>query len=394
MELTSLSYHRDRGWSVPLPVGLDSARTLVLTFGARAFSDHPAPLIELAAAFGRSVVAGCSTAGEILGNVVGDDSLVVAIARFASTDLALASAAIPSMDDSAVAGAQLGRELAPRHPRAVLVFSAGVGVNGSELVKGLVSALPAGTVVAGGLAGDGDRFERTWVLVDGQPRAGHVTAVALCGPVDIATGSRGGWDAFGPERRITRSRGNVLYELDGKPALALYRDYLGDLARGLPATALLFPLAIRLHDDSDGLLVRTVLAVDEATQSMTFAGDVPQGVRARLMRSNHDRLIEGAAGAATDAAGAATVRRLYRDAVSPARIDDSPTLALAISCVGRRLVLGQRVEEETEATLDALPASTTQIGFYSYGEISPSGAAPCDLHNQTMTLTTIREAAA
>ena len=179
----------------------------MLAFGASAFSDHPAPLDELAGAFGRSVVAGCSTAGEILGNVVGDDSLVVAIARFAEADLALASAAIPSMDDSAAAGEQLGRQLAPRAPRAVLVFSAGVAVNGSELVRGLVSTLPAGTVVAGGLAGDGDRFERTWVLVDGQPRAGYVTAVALCGPVDIATGSRGGWDAFGPERRITRSRG-------------------------------------------------------------------------------------------------------------------------------------------------------------------------------------------
>jgi hypothetical protein len=392
MELTSLSYRRDRGWSVPLPVGLDSPRTLALAFGARAFSDHPAPLDELTGAFGRSVVAGCSTAGEILGNVVGDDSLVVAIARFAEADLALASAAIRSMDDSAAAGEQLGRQLAPRAPRAVLVFSAGVAVNGSELVRGLVSTLPAGTVVAGGLAGDGDRFERTWVLVGGQPRAGYVTAVALCGPVDIATGSRGGWDAFGPERRITRSRGNVLHELDGKPALALYKDYLGDLAGGLPATALLFPLAIRPRDGDDGQLVRTVLAVDEATQSMTFAGDVPQGVRARLMRSSHERLVEGAAHAAADAAGATTVRRLHGAAA--ARSDDGPTLALAISCVGRRLVLGQRVEEEVEATLDALPAATTQIGFYSYGEISPSEFAPSDLHNQTMTLTTIREAAA
>ena len=394
MELTSLNYHQARGWSVPLPVAMDSPRTLVLAFGASALADDPAPLAELAAAFPRSIVAGCSTAGEILGTTVGDDSLVVAIARFAGTELALASAPIPSMDVSAAAGAQLGRDLAPRHPRAVLVFSAGVGVNGSELVKGLVGALPASTVVAGGLAGDGDRFARTWVLVGGQPRAACVTAIALSGPVDIATGSRGGWDAFGPERRITRSQGNVLYELDGKPALALYKDYLGHLAAGLPATALLFPLAIRPHGDHDGVLVRTVLAVDEASQSMTFAGDVPQGVRARLMRSNHDRLIEGAAGAATDAAGAAEVRRLHRVAASPAHTDDSPTLALAISCVGRRLVLGQRVDEETEATLEALPSATTQIGFYSYGEISPSGHAPCDLHNQTMTLTTIREAAA
>ncbi|MDH5347939.1 MAG: FIST C-terminal domain-containing protein, partial [Nitrospira sp.] len=72
---------------------------------------------------------------------------------------------------------------------------------------------------------------------------------------------------------------------------------------------------------------------------------------------------------------------------------DSSALAIAISCVGRRLVLGERTEEETEATLDVLPKGTQQVGFYSYGEISPYTAGTCDLHNQTMTLTTLSEAA-
>jgi hypothetical protein len=61
--------------------------------------------------------------------------------------------------------------------------------------------------------------------------------------------------------------------------------------------------------------------------------------------------------------------------------------------VGRRLVLGSRTEEEIEATLEVLPKGTQQIGFYSYGEISPYTAGTCDLHNQTMTLTTLSEAA-
>ena len=54
-------------------------------------------------------------------------------------------------------------------------------------------------------------------------------------------------------------------------------------------------------------------------------------------------------------------------------------------------VLGERTEEETEAALDALPGEARQIGFYSYGEISPWSTGPCDLHNQTYTLTTIAE---
>jgi hypothetical protein len=158
----------------------------------------------------------------------------------------------------------------------------------------------------------------------------------------------------------------------------LYKRYLGDRASGLPATALLFPLALRSGSSDPKVLVRTVLSVNEENQSMTFAGDVMQGHLAQLMRANFDRLIDGASQAALHTRSAADV---------PGR----ETLSIAISCVGRRLVLGERTEEELEAALDDLPEGTKQIGFYSYGEISPYTTGQCDLHNQTMTLTTISE---
>jgi hypothetical protein len=234
--------------------------------------------------------------------------------------------------------------------------------------------------VTGGLAGDGDRFKRTWVVKDGHPVGGYVTAVGLYGAaVRLTHGSKGGWDLFGPERLITRSQGNVLYELNHKPALQLYKDYLGELASGLPGTALHFPLAIRQNQENAKRLVRTILAIDETAGSLTFAGDMPQGAYAQFMRANFDHLIQGASDAATSAAGNGT--------------ESSPTLSIAISCVGRRIVLGERTEEEVEAVFDVLPKGTQQIGFYSYGEISPYGSGHCDLHNQTMTLTTISEAA-
>jgi hypothetical protein len=174
---------------------------------------------------------------------------------------------------------------------------------------------------------------------------------------------------------VTRAQNNVLYELDGKPALELYKRYLGDRASALPAAALLFPLALRTSDHDAEPIVRTVLAVDEAEQSMTFAGDLPEGSRARLMHANLDRLVQGASQAA-----------------SGGRRTEDAMLAIAISCVGRRLVLGERTEEEIEATLDALPAGSHQVGFYSYGELCPqNGASCCELHNQTMTITTISE---
>jgi hypothetical protein len=376
MQIQTLTHGLGAGWSVVLPSELDSERTLLIVFGAAEYAETPKALAELAAAFPRSAIVGCSSAGEIHGYAVSDHTLVVAVVRFERTALAIAAAPISAMTDSAAVGARLGVELAPHDPQLVLVLSDGLSVNGTDLVRGLSESLPQKTMIVGGLAADGDRFLRTWVLVDGMPQNRHVTAVALSGPLELGAGSQGGWDTFGPERRVTRAEGNVLYELDGKPALALYKEYLGELASGLPATALRFPLAIRADPDAGAPVVRTILAVNEAAQSMTFAGNVPMGWRARLMRSNHDRLIAGAMRAAVDATTGMT---------------GGPALALAISCVGRRLVLGQRIEEETEAALEALPAGSQQIGFYSYGEISPGGFAACELHNQTMTLTTIRE---
>jgi hypothetical protein len=379
MDLRTYSYEISNGWGELPPSTLDSRTTLVLAFGASSLLDQPQSLKDLRAAFPRSLILGCSTSGEIHGTRILDESLSVAVMRFSSTRLGYAQSAIEGATDSRAAGESIGRSLAQPDLRAVLVLSDGLKVNGTELVSGLNAALPEDVVVTGGLAGDGDRFKRTWVLAEGGPASGFVTAVGFYGDtIRVGHGSKGGWDIFGPERLVTRSEGNVLYELDGRPALELYKTYLGERASGLPATGLLFPLSLRSNDDRDEKrLVRTILAVDESTQSLTFAGDIPTGSRAQLMRANFDRLVEGAA-------KAAAMTRVGDGG-------DGPTLSVAISCVGRRLVLGERTEEEIEATAEALPAGASQVGFYSYGELSPFATGRCDLHNQTMTLTTFSE---
>ncbi len=375
MKASAIRYRPDSGWSSPLPAW-DSPRTLVLAFGDPGFFGEPAVTEQLLAAYPEAVVLGCSTAGEIFGTSVDDGTWSVAVMQFEATTIRSATAPVDAADGSVVAGEKIGRELAGPGLAAVFVLSDGLEINGSELVRGLNEALPADVVVTGGLAGDGDRFDRTWVLADGVMRTGHVAAVGLYGDrVVVGHGSRGGWDIFGVERVVTRSEGNVLYEIDGRPALDLYKEYLGELAAGLPATALLFPLALRT-DTTDREVVRTILAVDEASHSLTFAGDIPAGSSVQLMRANFDRVIGGAEEAAELAA---------------VGDDRSDVVAIAVSCVGRRLVLGERTEEEVEACLDALPEGTLQVGFYSYGELSPYANGTCDLHNQTMTLTTITE---
>ncbi len=380
MKLSTYTYSDTNRTAVPNIMVKSSDRTLVIMFGPSRLLDAPAPIQSVLAAYPGAAAIGCSSSGEIFGTHIQDDTLVVGIIQFDSTTIRIATAPVENPDLSFDAAQSVANHLMGPALRGVLVLSDGLGVNGSEIIRGLNSVFPSHVVVTGGLAGDGDRFKRTWVIKDGLPAGGYVTAVGLYGTaVRLTHGSKGGWDLFGPERLITRSQGNVLFELNHKPALQLYKDYLGEFASGLPGTALNFPLAIRQTQADTKRLVRTILAVDETAQSLTFAGDMPEGGYAQFMRANFDRLIQGASNAATLA--------------SPKGSGSTQMLCIAISCVGRRMVLGQRSEEEVEAVFDVLPKGAQQIGFYSYGEISPYTTGHCDLHNQTMTLTTISEAA-
>lgn len=376
--LKTFQYRMGTGWNEPLDGSLNSTSTLVFAFGSSGIGPDETAVRDLATAFPDSHVIGCSTAGEILGSLVMDGSLVVAVMKLERTRVASATAPVRGPQDSRLAGRLLAEQLVGPSLKAVFVLSDGLNVNGSDLVAGLNEVLPKDVVVTGGLAGDGTAFKRTWTLHRGTQADHMVSTIALYGDhVVVGHASRGGWDVFGPERRITRAEGNVLFELDGLPALDLYKQYLGDRAAGLPSSALLFPLRITPSAASDVQLVRTVLSVDEAAKSMTFAGDMPVGASAQLMRANFDRLIS--------AAGESSLRA--RRGVDT----NSPTLTLAISCVGRRLILGERTEEELEAAAEPQQAGDQQIGFYSYGELSPFATGRCDLHNQTMTITTIRE---
>jgi hypothetical protein len=312
---------------------------------------------------------------------VSDDCLVVTAVHLEHTRVEHAELSIKDVGTSYEGGKRLAQSLSPEGLVHLFVLSDGLHVNGSELVAGLTDHLPRDVSVTGGLSGDGDRFEQTLVVLDGEPKSDAVGILGFYGQaLRVGYASLGGWDPFGPERVVTRSEGNVLYELDGQSALQLYKTYLGDHAAGLPATGLLFPLSVRLTD-VDRPVVRTILGIDEDAQSMTFAGDVPEGAYARLMKANFDRLIDGAVGAA----------RASYEAVD----SSSPDLAILISCVGRKMVLKQRVEEEVEGVRDVLGDRPVLTGFYSYGEISPfTPSAKCELHNQTMTITAFSERAA
>lgn len=358
---------------------------LVLIFGSTEMLDDAANFHAIRAAFPSAIIAGCSTAGEIHGATVSDGSLIVTAVTFSCTAVQLTDVKIDEASQSFVCGQLLVEALRKNDLKHVLIFSDGLRVNGSELVRGVKDKLPPHVGITGGLSGDGTKFRRTLVCANDLPAEGRIAAIGMYGEkIRVGYGSESGWDSFGPEREITRSVGNVLFDLDRKPALQLYKQYLGERADQLPASALLFPLSLQHRDESDrpingnNDLVRTILGINEADQSMTFAGDMPEGCHVRLMKANFDGLVVGASGAARTSMG--TLQR------------NSAQLALLISCVGRKLALKQRVDEEIEEVREVLGDKTVLSGFYSYGEISPHriGGA-CELHNQTMTITTFSE---
>jgi hypothetical protein len=378
MNISPLRWTPQDGWTLPL-AEWPAAPDLVLYFGARELlAQADGPHLQLALHYPSAVCAGCSTSGEIHGSSVTDDDVAALCIKFAHTRVRAEAIVVHKADDSFAAAAELGRRLASPELRHILVLSDGLVVNGTSLAAGFRTSLPAHVHVTGGLAGDGSRFQQTVVGLGADVASGRVVAIGFYGShLHITHGSAGGWEPFGPRRLVTHAEGNVLYTLDDQPALALYKRYLGERAAGLPATGLLFPLHLLASRDADQGLVRTILAVDEAKQSLTFAGDIPQGHYVRLMKASCDALVGGAESAAR-----------------AARTSDTASIrfAVLVSCVGRRLVMGQRVEEEVEAVLAQLGPGTYAAGFYSYGEIFPSGLVhSCDLHNQTMTLTVFAE---
>ena len=349
---------------------------LALVFGSTA------PMIEgrlreIRQRYPNAYVCGGSTAGEIVGKEVRDDSVVVTAIDLQKTELRTAEITVASADDSLAAGQKLASAIPHAGLVHTFVLADGLAVNGTELVKGLSAGLPAGVAVTGGRAGDGERFAHTFVCAGDSVAERRVVLVGFYGEhLRVGYSSMGGWDPFGPERRITRSARNVLYDLDGTSALELYKRYLGEHAKDLPASGLMFPLTVR-DPVSGESVTRAVVAIDEAAQSMTFAGDVPEGAFVRLMHANFDRLVDGAC-----AAGRAGQQMLGVPA----------ELAILVSCIGRKMLLKQRVEEEVEGVIEALHPGVHAMGFYAYGELSPNApGAPCILQNQTMTITLFAE---
>ncbi len=350
---------------------------LVLVFGSvKRFSEGKLQVF-LQARYPSAQIIGCTTSGEINQTGVYDDSVQITAIVWEKTVQRVAQTTMLGMQSSFEAAANLGKQLKADNLRTVLVISDGLNVNGSELLKGFQSVLGE-TPIVGGLAGDGGAFIKTLQLYNDTVSDKMVIAVGLYGPALItSSGALGGWKPYGPPRRVTKSVKNVVYEMDDKPALPLYRMYIGEaFSKGLPATGLKFPLAVIEEGKKSVEKIRTLLAVDTVNNTLTFAGNVYEGETVRLCQTDHGKLVEGAGQAAN----------LVMEGLDDAKTSQTG-LAILVSCVGRKGVMAELVSDEVKLVQKILGSQTSITGFYSYGEIAPRpNTTDSVLHNQTMTI--------
>ncbi|CAA6816507.1 MAG: FIG00656238: hypothetical protein [uncultured Sulfurovum sp.] len=376
MTIDTLIYE-DTQWNIEDNIVDKNSTDIVFLFGDRETIKAKEYLAFLQERYPNAELIGCSSSGNILGEEISLAPLVGTAVSLDNGYVKVSTNIFTEEDEQKMMTKALVEGLPTEDLKHVFVLSDGLNMNGSSLAEGINEAVKNKVSSTGGLAGDGTNFEETWVIANGEVSQKRVVAVGFYGEgVVVESGCYAGWDEFGVFRKITKSTNNIVYEIDGEPALDLYKKYLGIYAKDLPGSALDFPMNIK-KNDTDEAIIRTILGVDEEAKSLTFAGDVPEGYLARLMKTNIDGLIDGSEMAA---------RQIKK-------INDKSALGLVVSCVGRRLVLKQLTDEELESIAETLGDNVQLVGFYSYGELAPfsSELSSCSLHNQTMTLTVIYE---
>jgi len=379
MKTEQILFTKGKDWEIKSDNNLKSLAQLVFVFGNKEMIKEQHHYDSIHTRYPVAEIVGCSTSGEICNDEIFNNNIVCTAVYFENTDIKIVKEQIDNVESSYKIGENLINKLDPENLTHILVLSEGLNINGSELVKGMNSRVADNVSITGGLAGDQAEFSETVIIHNNPGIKNLVLAIGFYGEhIQIGYGSLGGWDSFGVDRLVTKAKANILYELDGQSALTLYKKYLGTHADNLPSSALLFPLSF-MPGDSQTPIVRTILSIDETNGSMTFAGDIPEGCYVRLMKANFEKLIDGAMGAA----------EMSKTGIRNVK----PDLAILISCVGRKLVMKQRAEEELESVREILGESVVMTGFYSYGEISPLNPVEkhCELHNQTMTITVFKE---
>ncbi len=373
MKIDTLHFE-DKEWIIDKSECDKNSVDIIFVFGSLSTIENYNHYALLKRKYPNADVVGTSTAGNIFDDGVSEYSAVANAISFDTGSVEVNSAVMrsDSLEDDAK---KLVDDLKQNGLKHTFVLSHCLNTNGSKIVQGLNKERT--TTITGGFAADNHAFEKTLVFVNENCEENLTVAVGFYGEsIHVSIGCKAGWDEFGATRVVTKAEGNIVYEIDNKPALELYENYLGEYIKDLPASGLLFPLSVKTKHSDKNEVIRVMMGIND-DKSITFAGDVPQGSEVRLMKTNTDNLIDGSS--------------LVAQSIK--QHNNKRSLSLAVSCSGRLSVLKQLVDEEIEVVKEILNDETRIIGFYSYGEIAPfsDDLLDCKLHNQTMAITTIYE---
>jgi hypothetical protein len=349
---------------------------LTLVFSSTRFAD-PQLLAAIRSVTEGAPLIGCTNAGGIGSSGLFQHSVVVIGLKGSGAGF-VTGIAYDLSKDPAEAGRRLARDLKAAEPglvRSALVFPDGLSSNGSALLRGVQDGLGARVPVIGGSAGDDFHFQKTFQYFDDQVLTDSVPGALIYGEASIGVGVRHGWIPLGRPRQITKARGEIVYELDGRPAVAMYERYLGikrsRLARKpLTQMTMTYPLGISREGHGDYVLRSAVKIGDKG--SLICNSELPEGSWARLMIGGYEAAIAAAEDAAREAAAAIGQSRFKG--------------ALVFSSAGRMKMLGSESQGEIDVIRNGLGGLGVRLGgFYGYGEFAPSPAGSM-FHNESVAV--------
>ena len=324
-------------------------------------------LTAIEAEFPGLPLVGCTTDGEVSSALsFQEDS--VALLLFAGDGLVAGAGVGTDLSTDPHAAARAAIEAAGiegRTPQLCVVFPESLTTSAVSVVAALNEALPEGTALVGGTAGDQWRFDGTNQFCGAKVYSDSLPVLLLYGDFKIGVGVQSGWNPIGERGAVTKAEGGVVYEVDGDSALAFYHRYFGDQVRPSPE----YPIGV-FDNQGGAFYLRAPLAFNDEDGSVTFAGDVPHGAEVQITAAAHEDIV-------------AACEKSIRSALEQMN-GAKARGALVISCAARKQLLGTRTGKEHEILRGVLGDDVPLVGFYSYGEIAPHGGVPlADFHNET-----------
>lgn len=359
---------------------------VLIVLGSPRF-DHKQLLAGIISVAGDVPMVGGSTAGEISGSGISNESVVIMALGSDTLDFATGIGLDMSQDETACGVALVDdfrHRISIKEASSLLIFPDGMGGDGLKVIDGLQSVMGTGFEIVGGYLGDGEDFRTTFQYFNGKVYNNAMPGLLICGKAGFRTGIgvRSGFESIGNRFYCTAAEGNIVKEFDNERALDLYKEFLGDERfQRLPGICLEYPFG--LIDDKVSIAgkeyfqLRCCLAVDHEKGSITLAASIPEGRAITLTTASRGDIINGA--------------KLAAEQAKESLKDAKPEAILMFSCVGRKLILGRRTQEEVAVVKEVLGKDVPLIGFYTYGEIGPIDKTREELsvskfHNETVVL--------